>query len=140
MLQRPPIARKCQMSAGPTSNTPESDADVPEYLEDMVEEGQATSAPRTGVLRFARMTGSSICGRDAAPWVTDFLNAAYYRRAAGERDVDDLRLAFGVLTTFWYRTAKQRRLHASDLVAFHRAFGAHRFDSTESARGTLSRE
>ena len=29
-----------------------------------------------------------------AGWITDFLNAAYYRRAAGERDVDDLRLAF----------------------------------------------
>ena len=33
-----------------------------------------------GPLAFARMTGSSIAGRDAAPWVTDFLNAAYYRR------------------------------------------------------------
>ena len=37
------------------------------------------------------------------PWVTDFLNAAYYRRAAEEREVDDLRFAFSVLTTYWYR-------------------------------------
>ncbi len=58
-----------------------------------------------GPLAFARMTGSSIAGRDAAPWVTDFLNAAYYRRPVTDRDVDDLRLAFCVLTTYWYRKA-----------------------------------
>ena len=58
---------------------------------------------QAGPLRFARMAGSSIAGRDAAPWVTDFLNAAYYRRDADERQVDDLRLAFCILTTYWYR-------------------------------------
>ena len=68
-------------------------------------EARQREVPRTGPLRFARMTGSSIAGRDAAPWVTDFLNAAYYRRAADERDVDDLRLAFCILTTYWYRDA-----------------------------------
>ncbi len=47
------------------------------------------------------MAGSSIAGRDAAPWVTDFLNAAYFRRS--EPEVDDLRLAFCVLTTYWWR-------------------------------------
>src|SRR5690606_30999396 len=35
---------------------------------------------RSGLLRFARMGGSSIAGPSAAGWVTDFLNAAYYRR------------------------------------------------------------
>ena len=51
-------------------------------------------ALRSGPARFARMAGSSIAAPDAAGWVTDFLNAAYYRRAASdERDVDDLRLA-----------------------------------------------
>ena len=49
------------------------------------------------------MAGSSIAGRGAAAWVTDFLNAAYYRRPAEDRDVDDLRLAFCILTTYWYR-------------------------------------
>ena len=65
----------------------------------------AATAPVTsaGPLRFARMAGSSIAARDAAIWVTDFLNAAYYRRPAAERDVDDLRLAFAILTTYWYR-------------------------------------
>jgi hypothetical protein len=72
--------------------------------------------------------------------VTDFLNAAYYRRRADDRGVDDLRLAFCVLTTYWYRKPDQKRLRASDLVAFHRAFGEHRFDTSQSARGTLSRE
>ena len=75
------------------------------------------------------MAGSSIAGRDAAPWVTDFLNAAYYRRPADEREVDDLRLAFSVLTTYWYRRGLRRRLHVADLPAFHRAFGADRFDT-----------
>jgi len=100
-----------------------------------------TTAPRrSGPVHFARMAGSSIAGRDAAPWITDFLNAAYYRRAADERRVDDLRLAFCVLTTYWYRKASGRRLHMSDVPAFHRAFGGHRFDTADSSRGTLSRQ
>ena len=111
-------------------------ADLPEYLDD----AETTAAPRAGVLRFARMTGSSICGRDAAPWVTDFLNSAYYRRPPGEREVEDLRAAFSVLTTYWYRKPERRRLRAADLSAFHRAFGTHRIDTTQSARGSLSRE
>ena len=93
-----------------------------------------------GPFGFAKMAGSSIAGPDAAPWVTDFLNAAYYRRDAAERDVDDLRFAFGVLTTYWYRSHPDRRLRLTDLPAFHRAFGGERFSTEESARGTLSRE
>jgi len=110
--------------------------DLPEHLEDV----EAREAPKTGPVRFARMTGSSIAGRDAAPWVTDFLNAAYYRRPLGDRDVDDLRLAFAVLTTYWYREAGGRRLRITDLGAFHRAFGGHRFDTDTSERGLLNRE
>ncbi len=117
----------------------DSAPDVPAYLVDE-EDGAAAVPARAGVLHFARMSGSSICARDAAPWVTDFLNAAYYRRPAAERDVDDMRLAFSVLTTYWWGKPQHRRLHASDLVAFHRAFGVHRFDMTQSPRGTLSRE
>jgi hypothetical protein len=86
------------------------------------------------------MAGSSIAGRDAAAWITDFLNAAYYRRPAGEREVDDLRLAFCVLTTHWYRTGPDRRLRLGDLAAFHRAFGAGRFDASRSGRGLLNRD
>jgi len=85
------------------------------------------------------MTGSSIAGRDAAAWVTDFLNAAYYRRPVDERRVDDMRLAFSILTTYWYRKA-HGRLRITDLPAFHRAFGAHRFDKQDAGRGLLSRE
>jgi hypothetical protein len=81
------------------------------------------------------MAGASIAGRDAAPWITDFLNAAYYRRAVDERELDDLRLAFCVLTTYWCRTKPRGRLRVTDLAAFHRAFGAERF----AARGTLDR-
>jgi hypothetical protein len=93
------------------------------------------NASQPGPLGFAKMAGSSIAGRDAAAWVTDFLNAAYYRRPVGDRDVDDLRFAFGVLTTYWYRSHPTRRLRLTDLPAFHRAFGSERF----GAAGLLSR-
>jgi hypothetical protein len=113
--------------------------DLPEHLDDAVGDA-ATTPPPAGPVGFARMSGTSIAGRDAAPWVTDFLNAAYYRRAPEERDVDDVRLAFSILTTYWYREASGRRLRFTDLRAFHRAFGEHRFDTQQSGRGLLSRE
>jgi len=96
--------------------------------------------PKNGVLSFTRMSGSSIAAADAATWVTDFVNAAYYRRSADEREVDDLRLASCVLTTFWYHKPPGHRLRLSDLRAFHRAFGHDRFDTEDSGRGTLSRQ
>jgi hypothetical protein len=71
------------------------------------------------------MSGSSIAAPDALGWVTDFLNAAYFARPQAERDVDDLRLAFTVLTTAWARRPG-RRLHAVDLAAFHRTFALRR--------------
>jgi hypothetical protein len=96
---------------------------------------RALNSPR---LRLARMPGSSIAGPDAAGWVTDFLNAAYYRRAARDRRVEDLRLAQAILTTRWYRN-DYRRLRALDVLGFHRAFGAARFiDNWTSPRGTLN--
>jgi hypothetical protein len=114
--------------------------ELPEYIEDQpAPAGAAEPAPKAGLLRFARMAGSSIAGRDAAVWVTDFLNAAYYRRAVDEREVDDLRLAFAILTTYWYEKPRQARLRLGDLPAFHRAFGRHRFATGDSMRGTLSR-
>jgi hypothetical protein len=98
--------------------------------------GRASASPQ---LRFARMTGSSIAGPDAAGWITDFLNAAYYRRDPARRDVDDLRLASAIVTTRWHRLG-HRRLRLGDAVAFHRVFGRERFvDGTRSARGTLDR-
>jgi hypothetical protein len=96
-------------------------------------------ARQPGPLRFARMAGSSIAGRDAAGWITDFLNAAYYRRPAADRDVDDLRLAACILTTFWYRKDPRRRLRLTDLAAMHAAFGRARFSQTAAGRGRLSR-
>ncbi len=104
---------------------------VNEFVEDVP---TAPSSP----LRSAGMAGSSIAGRDAAPWVTDFLNAAYFRRSVAHRDVDDLRLAFCIVTTHWHR--KGKRLHLTDLRAFHRAYGGERFDPERSARGTLDRD
>ena len=43
--------------------------------------------------------------------MTDFLNAAYFRRDPADRDIDDLRLAFSIFTTCWYSKDTQRRLH-----------------------------
>src|SRR4051794_38998157 len=129
------------MPEEPSALSDEQLEEGPEHLEDQPE-GDAPPAapPRTGPLRFARMSGSSIAGRDAAAWVTDFLNAAYYRHPDDEREVDDMRLAFSVLTTYWDRNKNGRRLRVTALAAFHRAFGAHRFDTDRSDRGLLSRE
>jgi len=88
-----------------------------------------------GPVRIMRMGGTSLAAPAAAAWITDFLNAAYYARPAGARDVDDLRLALCVLTTFWARHGP-RRLGIRDLPAFHRAFGAER----AAAGGRLDRE
>ncbi len=89
--------------------------------------------------RFARMSGSSIAAPGAAPWITDFLNAAYYRRPEDEREVDDLRLAFSIITTRWYRQGG-RRLQPPDVVPFHVAFGRLRLSDGTSARGLLDRQ
>ena len=87
-------------------------------------------------LRTARMAGWSIAAPDAVGWITDFLNAAYYRRSPEERDLGDLRLAFTVVTTYWHRHG-HRRLRAVDVLAFHRAYGRRRL---QRPRGTLDRE
>jgi hypothetical protein len=91
-------------------------------------------------LQLSRMAASPIAAPDAGGWIADFLNAAYYRRPAAERDVDDLRLAMCIVTTRWHRLG-HRRLRASDFIAFHRAFGRHRrADVPGSPRGTLRRD
>ena len=100
----------------------------------------AGRASASAQVRFAKMTGSSIAGADAGGWITDFLNAAYYRRDPDRRDVDDLRLAFAIVTTRWHRLG-HRRLRLGDVFPFHAAFGRDRFvDGARSARGTLDRE
>lgn len=90
--------------------------------------------------KLARAAGSSIATPAAAGWVTGFLNAAYYARPRERRAVDDLRLAFCVLTTRWHRSGG-RRLGARDVLAFNSAFGALRFlDARESGWGQLDRD
>ena len=79
-----------------------------------------TQLPR--FIRFARMAGSTIAAPGAAGWVTDFLNAAYYARDESERDVADLRLAHGIITTRWSEH-DGRRLGATDVLALNAAYG-----------------
>ena len=89
---------------------------------------------------FGRLAGWSIAGPDAAGWVTDFLNAAYYRRTVEDREVDDLRLALAIVTTYWWRKGG-RRLHAGDVLPFHRTYGGVRLTGgLRSPRGTLNRD
>lgn len=68
------------------------------------------------------MVGSSIAGPGATGWASAFLMSSFYRRPRDERTVEDLRLAHGVLATFWARRA--RRLRARDRAEFADAFGA----------------
>jgi len=100
----------------------------------------ARRAWRSPAAYMARMTGTSISAPDAVGWVTDFLNAAYYARRPELRDVEDLRIAFAVLTTRWHQLG-HRRLHAPDVLPFHRAFFRERIlDSAHTPRGTLDGE
>ena len=98
----------------------------------------ADRALRSAPTRFARMGGSTLAAPTAAAWITDFLNAAYYAKDRPRRDLDDLRLAFTVLTTYWHDVGN-RRLGAGDVVRFHRAFGTARLRGTGGRTGTLDR-
>ena len=89
---------------------------------------------------FGRLAGWSIAGADAAGPVTDFLNAAYFRRDPDEREVDELRLAFAIVTTHWWRKGG-RRLHLRDVLPFYRCYGRLRvLGGLRSPRVTLNRE
>jgi hypothetical protein len=92
-----------------------------------------------GVHRTASLAGSTLAAPTAAAWVTDFINAAYYAKDPEDRDLDDLRLAFTVLTTYWNERGAQR-LGATDVLRFHRAFGTARFRGAGGRTGTLDRQ
>ena len=95
------------------------------------------SATQPGPIGFAKMAGSSIAGRDAAPWVTDFLNAAYFRRAAtSARSTTCASRSASSRRTGTART-RRRRLRVTDLPAFHRAFGTERF--ANDGRGSTAK-
>ena len=85
------------------------------------------------------MAGSSIAAPGAIAWVTDFLNAAYYARAEDERDVEDLRLAHGIITTRWAHH-KRGRLGAVDVLALNRAYGMQRLRRRGRLDGELLRD
>lgn len=86
--------------------------------------------------RFASMAGTSIATPAAAAWLGAFLDAAYFRRPPDRRELDDLRLAYAILTTRW-QLGRHRRLRVDDLLAFRRVFGYARFGGRP---GTLTRE
>ncbi|MGI9016887.1 MAG: hypothetical protein ACR2HR_07265 [Euzebya sp.] len=54
------------------------------------------------------------------------------------RDLDDLRLAFTILTTYWHQQ-DTRTLGAVDVVRFHSAFGTSRLSGVDGGRGRLDR-
>jgi hypothetical protein len=96
-------------------------------------------AVRSAPLQLAARTGSTLARPTAAAWITDFLNAAYYARDAADRDIDDLRLAFTILTTYWDQKGT-RALGAGDLLRFHSAFGTARFRGAGGRTGLLDAE
>jgi hypothetical protein len=103
--------------------------------------GAAIAADRlrsAGAHHTATLAGSTLAAPTAAAWVTDFLNAAYFAKPAAQRDLDDLRLAFTVLTTYW-NAHDGARLGARDVLRFHRAFGTARLRGTGGRTGTLDR-
>jgi hypothetical protein len=99
--------------------------------------GAGALGARSSVLRTFSMSGTSIAAPDAVGWVTDFLNASYFARPPAARSLEDLRLAWAILTTRWHRS-RHRRLHAHDVLAFNRAFGRRRLAGSPFA--TLDRE
>ncbi len=99
---------------------------------DRVRRSEATAAPAATI----RSAGSTLAAPSAALWVTDLLNAAYYAKDVEERDVNDLRLAFAVIATYW-NEHEHRRLQATDVLRFHRAFGTARLRGSGGRTGTL---
>jgi hypothetical protein len=93
----------------------------------------------SGVTRTASLAGSTLAAPTAAAWITDFLNASYYAKDPADRDLDDLRLAFAVITTYWHERGT-RRLGARDVLRFHDAFGTARLRGSGGRTGTLDRE
>jgi hypothetical protein len=77
-------------------------------------------AEAPSLAQFTGMIGSSIASKDSTSWVLHFLSAAYYTKGDDERELDDLRLAFAVLTTHWHRLG--RPLRATDVRRFHQPF------------------
>ena len=106
-------------------------------IRELPEAATPSGATRRAV-RFARMAGTSVASPGSAPWVTDFMNAAYYARQNDERHVADLRLAMGIVATRWQILG--RRLGLRDILGFHRAFGRLRVRRDGSGFGRLSRE
>jgi hypothetical protein len=99
----------------------------------------ADRARRSPVTRTAAMSGSTLAAPTAAAWITDFLNAAYYAKDRSDRDLDDLRLAFTIVTTYWDQQ-DTRKLGAGDVFQFHKAFGTARLRGSGGKTGTLSRD
>jgi len=100
---------------------------------------RAAQADRAaGFAQFAGMVGSSIAAKDSATWVLHFLSAAYYTKAADERELDDLRLAHAVLTTHWHRLGRQ--LRGTDVHHFHQAFRRARGGGSHYPAGRLDRD
>jgi hypothetical protein len=93
---------------------------------------------RSDAARTARLAGSTLASPSAATWITDLLNAAYFARDPGERDVADLQLAFTIVTTHWAEHGMQR-LGAKDVGRFLQAFGPARVRGAGGRRGTLDR-
>lgn len=68
------------------------------------------------------LTGTATTDAASTFWARQLLNTAYYDHPEDERDLDNLRLALGVLNTWWQRH-DYRKVRPFDLPAFDSAFG-----------------
>lgn len=86
------------------------------------------------------LTGSAISDAASVAWTRQLLNAAYFNKPEGQRDVADLRLALGILNTWWHCHG-YRKIRVFDLPAFDRAFGTRlMLGAARFGGATLDRE
>lgn len=67
------------------------------------------------------LTGTAVTGGASTFWARQLLNAAYFDHPDGERDLESLRLAQGILNTWWHRH-DYGKVRLWDVPAFDRAF------------------
>lgn len=96
----------------------------------------ADRALRSAPAAFASFTGNTLAKPTAAAWMTDFLSAAYFSKPVEQRDVNDLRLAQTILTTYWNQQGNTP-LGAADVLRFHSAFGTARLQGVGGGTGRL---
>lgn len=95
---------------------------------------------RFAAARQLQLTGTATTDAASTFWARQLLNAAYFDHPEDERDPASMRLAIGVLNTWWQRH-DYRKVGPLDLPAFDRAFDRRlALAAAHIGRKPLSRE